>query len=279
MSSRRLYDGASVPLLHDTLLNTMTDDHDTAMTLQDLAPEAAPAARRWERIAQALRDDIAAGRFQPGERLPNETVLAERFGVHRHTLRQAVRSLAESGYVRVVHGRGTFVRELVLDYALQRRTRLTQNLADCGEQAQRELRGAVIETAGPWAPALKLRAGDPIELLFTRASVRGRVVGISRSAFPRSRFAGMGEVFARCLSVTEALRQFGVDDYTRARSVVSTRMPTPDEADALARPASAPVLVVDYVNVDREGRPVEAGQTLFAADAVQLVVAPEEGLS
>jgi hypothetical protein len=33
------------------------------------------------------------------------------------------------------------------------------------------------------------------------------------------------------------------------------------------------------VNVDREGRPVEAGQTLFAADAVQLVVAPEEGLS
>jgi len=257
----------------------MTDDHDTAMTLHDLAPEAASAARRWERIAQALREDIAAGRFQPGERLPNETALAERFGVHRHTLRQAVRSLAESGYVRVVHGRGTFVRELVLDYALQRRTRLTQNLADCGERAQRELRGAVIEPAGPWAPMLRLRAGDPIELLFTRASVRGRVVGISRSAFPRGRFAGMGEVFARCLSVTAALRQFGVDDYTRARSVVSTRMPTPDEADALARPASAPVLVVDYVNVDREGRPVEAGQTLFAADAVQLVVAPEEGLS
>ena len=115
-----------------------------------LPPEAAAIeapSRRWEAIAQALRDDIAAGRFQPGERLPNETALAERFAVNRHTLRQAVRSLAESGFVRVVHGRGTFVRELVLDYALQRRTRLTQNLAESGEQARRELRAASVEDA------------------------------------------------------------------------------------------------------------------------------------
>ena len=36
-----------------------------------------------------------------------------------------------------------------------------------------------------------------------------------------------------------------------------------------------PVLVVQYVNVDRSGVPVEAGTTLFAADAVQLVVEPD----
>ncbi len=64
-------------------------------------------------------------------------------------------------------------------------------------------------------------------------------------------------------------------DYTRARSVVSTRLPTQAEADALSRPATQPVLVVHYVNVDRDGTPVEAGNTLFAADAVQLVVEPD----
>ena len=244
-----------------------------------LPPEAAAIeapSRRWEAIAQALRDDIAAGRFQPGARLPNETALAERFAVNRHTLRQAVRSLAESGFVRVVHGRGTFVRELVLDYALQRRTRLTQNLAESGEQARRELRAASVEDAGAWAQPLRIHPKDRVEVLHTRAVVRGRPIGISTNVFPAARFAGMARTFGRTRSITGALRAFGVDDYMRQRSVVSCRMPTHEEADALARPVTAPVLVVDYVNTDGNGVPVEAGTTLFAADAVQLSVSPED---
>lgn len=233
-------------------------------------------ARRWEAIAHSLREDITTGRFQPGERLPNETALAGRFAVHRHTLRQAVRSLAESGYVRVVHGRGTFVRELVLDYALQRRTRLTQNLADSGEQARRELRGAEVQEAGAWAQPLRIAAKDRVEVLRTRAVVRGRPIGVSTSVFPAARFAGIAQAFGSTRSITASLRAYGVDDYTRQRSVVSCRMPTHEEADALARPVNAPVLVVDYVNADGGGVPVEAGTTLFAADAVQLSVSPED---
>ena len=53
---------------------------------------------------------------------------------------------------------------------------------------------------------------------------------------------------------------------------MSCRLPSPLEADALARPVTEPVLVVRYHNVDAEGVPVEAGCTLFAADAVQLSV-------
>jgi GntR family phosphonate transport system transcriptional regulator len=85
----------------------------------------------------------------------------------------------------------------------------------------------------------------------------------------------MAEAVARLGGITAALREFGVADYTRARSVVSARLPTQSEADALARPATQPVLVVQYTNVDRDGVPVEAGSTLFAADAVQLTVGPE----
>ena len=81
---------------------------------------------------------------------------------------------------------------------------------------------------------------------------------------------------ARSGSVTQALRDCGVADYLRARSTVSARLPTQAEADRLARPATQPVLVVQYVNVDRGGLPVEAGVTLFAADAVQLTVTPGE---
>ena len=64
-------------------------------------------------------------------------------------------------------------------------------------------------------------------------------------------------------------------DYTRRRSVVTARLPTPAEADLLARPQSQAVLVVQYVNVDGQGVPVEAGNTVFASDAIQLTVEPD----
>ena len=104
---------------------------------------------------------------------------------------------------------------------------------------------------------------------------RGRPVNLSTAAFPCPRFEGIAPLVARHGSITRALAQLGVADYTRARSVVSTRLPTQAEADLLSRPATQPVLVVEYVNVDGEGMPVEAGMTLFAADAVQLVVEPD----
>ena len=236
--------------------------------------EAQPFAR-WEVIARELREDILQGRFAPGARLPNEQELALRFGVNRHTLRQAMQALAREGHVNVRQGLGTFVRELVLDYALQRRTRLSENLASVGERAQRELLSKEVAAAGEWASALKVAGRSRVELVHTRASVRGRPVGLSTACFPLPRLAGVAEGIGRTGSITAALLELGVADYTRARSLVCARLPSRAEADALSRPATQPVLVVQYVNVDKQGIPVEAGTTLFASDAVQLTVEPE----
>jgi GntR family phosphonate transport system transcriptional regulator len=230
---------------------------------------------RWQVIAAELRADILAGRVAPGERLPNEKTLAARFDVNRHTLRQAVQALVREGHVNVRQGCGTFVRELVLDYALQRRTRLTENLARMGETAGRALLSHAVLPAGDWAASLRVASRAKVVVLETLASVRGRPVSLSTAAFPSPRFAAIAPLVARHGSITKALAELGVVDYTRARSLVSTRMPTQAEADALARPLMQPVLVVQYVNVDRAGLPVEAATTLFAGDAVQLVVEPD----
>jgi GntR family phosphonate transport system transcriptional regulator len=230
---------------------------------------------RWQSIAAQLRADILAGHVAPGGRLPNEQALAERFGVNRHTLRQAVQALVREGHLNVRQGCGTFVRELVLDYALQRRTRLTENLARLGETAGRTLLSQAVAPAGEWGAPLKLAPRARVVVLETLAAVRGRPVSLSTAAFPSPRLAAIGPLVAQHGSITQALADLGVVDYTRARSVVSTRLPTQAEADVLARPMTQPVLVVQYVNVDRGGVPVEAGSTLFAADAVQLVVEPD----
>ena len=145
-----------------------------------------------------------------------------------------------------------------------------------GETAGRELLSHALAARPASGPApLRLPPRARVVVLETRAAVRGRPVSLSTAAFPSPRCAGIAPLVARHGSITRALAELGVVDYTRARSVVSTRMPTQAEADALARPMTQPVLVVQYVNVDRDGVPVEAGTTLFAADAVQLVVEPD----
>ncbi len=56
-----------------------------------------------------LRARIAGGEYGHNERLPSERDLAERFGVARGTLREALRQLEETGYVERRAGSGTYV--------------------------------------------------------------------------------------------------------------------------------------------------------------------------
>ncbi|MQA64026.1 MAG: FCD domain-containing protein [Actinophytocola sp.] len=65
-------------------------------------------------VAEHIRSLIHRGEVGPGDRLPAERDLAEQLGVARFSLREALRILADDGYVEVrrgAHG-GTFVTEL-----------------------------------------------------------------------------------------------------------------------------------------------------------------------
>ena len=46
---------------------------------------------------------------EPGQKIPNEFELAERFGVGRSTIREAVKGLVSRGILEVRRGSGTYV--------------------------------------------------------------------------------------------------------------------------------------------------------------------------
>jgi GntR family transcriptional regulator len=53
--------------------------------------------------------EIVSRKWRPNQQLPNETQLAETCQVSKIAVRQALQQLAEAGYIRREHGRGTFV--------------------------------------------------------------------------------------------------------------------------------------------------------------------------
>jgi DNA-binding FadR family transcriptional regulator len=58
-----------------------------------------------EQIAERLVTAIALGEFVPGQRLPSERALSAQLEVSRKSVREALHSLEERGYVEIVHGR------------------------------------------------------------------------------------------------------------------------------------------------------------------------------
>ena len=56
-----------------------------------------------------LREQIAAGRYETGQRVPSEKELCKQYGVSRTTVRQAVGKLVSEGLLHHLKGKGTFV--------------------------------------------------------------------------------------------------------------------------------------------------------------------------
>src|ERR1700686_3878645 len=66
-------------------------------------------SRLFEQIVQQVEDSILKGQLKPGDQLPAERDLAQRFGGSRTAVREAVKTLREKGLVEAYSGRGTFV--------------------------------------------------------------------------------------------------------------------------------------------------------------------------
>lgn len=247
----------------------MDSDHDIA--IQRGCGEAV-----WRQIELKLEQDIARAVFPPGERLPPETELAQRFGVNRHTVRQAMAALQNRGLVRIEQGRGTFVEARAIDYSVGRRTRFSENLLrQKREGRHRLLRSDQFAARGAIARGLGLRAGVRVIMLETLSEVSGRPMSLAAHHFPAKRFAGLMEAFRDTQSITRALQRLGVEDYTRKLTRVTTRMPTLEEARLLQQPKTRPILQAEGINVDPYGEPIEYGVTRFAGDWVQLVFEPD----
>jgi GntR family transcriptional repressor for pyruvate dehydrogenase complex len=66
-------------------------------------------SRLYEQIVQQVEESILNGQLKLGDQLPAERDLAQRFGVSRTAVREAVKALREKGLVEAYSGRGTFV--------------------------------------------------------------------------------------------------------------------------------------------------------------------------
>ena len=114
--------------------------------------EIAPvrATRTFEAAIEHLTEAVERAGLRTGDRLPNESVLAEQLGISKPTLRQALRVLELSGLVEVRRGKsgGIFVvTDLVPAVAIFTAVKLEERAAIDVLRARRVLERAVVHEA------------------------------------------------------------------------------------------------------------------------------------
>ncbi len=112
--------------------------------LKQLVDSPYEKKRAFEEIANKIKELIAQGELKPGDRLPPEAEIARQFNVGRNTIREALRVLELSGFVKVK--RGGKGGPLIADTSLNRISNLLVDLVRFQDISKDELKLARCET-------------------------------------------------------------------------------------------------------------------------------------
>jgi GntR family transcriptional regulator len=227
-----------------------------------------PAAPLYEQIRQLIVSALASGEWKPGDALPSEAALAQRFGASPGTVRRALDELTAEHLVERRQGSGTFVSTHTAPRNSYRFLRL---VADDGATGfTRELlhcrrARATAETAR----ALHLRTAEPVIEVRRLLLRRGKAVVLDDLWLPERHFQGLSSEMINAYPGTlyalfeERFRVHMVRAEEKLRAVAARA----EAAELLGVPDGAPLLSVERVAYTYGDRPVELRRGLYHTEA------------
>lgn len=149
-----------------------------------------PLAPLYEQIRQLIVAALAAGEWRPGDALPSEAALAERFGASPGTVRRALDELTAEHLVERRQGSGTFVSTHAAPRQQFRFLRLVAD--DAAGSFTRELLGCRrMRATAEVARALGLRTAEPVIEVRRLLHRRDRPVVLDELWLPERHFEGL----------------------------------------------------------------------------------------
>jgi GntR family transcriptional regulator len=237
-------------------------------------------------LARTLREAITNGDLSPGERLPPERELADRFNASRTTVRLALSALKSQGLIGSGQGQGTYVRKIrpirVMAMDQDRRAKRAENhaatfnteIALQGRIGRQLITGVDREAAGKEvARFLGLPEGTAVLSRKRIMLVDDEPYQLGNSYYPfdlvsDTAIALPEPVEEGVLSVLERKHGKPISYYI---DELSFRMPTPDESRLLELDAGVCVVRIVRIAYDEDEVALEAFEQLLAGDKHVLI--------
>lgn len=220
-----------------------------------------------EQISAAILQQLTAGDLQPGDRLESEVDIAERLGVSRPTVRQALLSLVDRGLLMRVRGQGTRVTARRVQRQLAPSS-LYDDLRAAGQDPQTEVLTYEL-TSPPAEIAAALGLDSQAQTIHFRRlrSTGTEPLALMENHVPLEWAPSLQEL--RTGGLVESLRAKGLT-ITSAHQRFTAINATADTARLLNEPVGTALLVMTRVAFDQSGRAVEYGRHIYRGSRYSL---------
>jgi DNA-binding GntR family transcriptional regulator len=237
----------------------------------------------YRRIADAYRHRIVSGELRPGDRLPTEHEIAERFGVVRQTVRTGLGLLVTDGLIVARRPHGYFVRQREhMLYRPQERSRprpatpemdrFSQQIVAEGRAPSQIIEVSLVPATPDLAERLRVDQGATVVARRRVRSINGEPVNINDSHFPLD-LVRDSEIMSPAYvprGTDQVLADLG-HPQDRAIDEIFVRMPTPDEVHRLGLGPGTPVAVHYDTGYTADGRPVRCTINVLPGDRHRIV--------
>jgi GntR family transcriptional regulator, N-acetylglucosamine utilization regulator len=237
----------------------------------------------YRQIKQDLTRRIAQGELRPGEALPSEAELCERYGVSRPTLRQATQDLIREGLLVVRRGVGTFVAQPRVRQQLGSVLGFTDKMAAEGRHASTRVLERSIHSASELETAigseLQLQP-DATVLRVVRLRLADQIpVMVETTHISPDRFPGLQDLDLETVSLYQALRErYGVQ-IVQFRETLEPVLLSATEAKLLGTSGRSPSIQATITSFDEQGRAIEHTISRVRGDSSQYYIEVGDGKS
>lgn len=230
----------------------------------------APREPKYYRLKRSLLAELVRT-LEPGQAIPPERTLAQRFTTSRTTVRQALQELVAEGRLERFQGRGTFVAQPKVAQRLQL-TSYTEDMRAQGlEPGSRLLAMDVVAADADLAKRLGIRRGMRVVRIERLRMANGAPMAIEATHLAATRFPGLLEKLGGDASLYETLAaDYGVN-LVEAEETIETALASPSEADRLGTEVGLPLLMLSRHSFDADGDPIEWVRSLYRGDRYKFV--------
>jgi GntR family transcriptional regulator len=229
----------------------------------------------YAQLKQILVKQIEQGELKPGDLLPTEAQLCDRYGVSRTVVRQALGEMVGEGRLYRLRGKGTYVTGQRLSERFLRTTLgFFDDLTAAGKTVENKvLKCELIDVYDDLAKKLELPSSERVVEIDRLRYVNGELIARMQSYLPQDLVPRLMDRLERYDLTTNSLSQFleasGIRVHSGHRSVQAIQAPE-ELARSLEIEVGAPLLYMESIECDATSRPIEHSRAWHRGDRAKL---------
>jgi len=233
---------------------------------------------RYKQVAFDL-ENILQSQYKPGDHLPSESKLAEKFNVNRHTIRRAIDELANLGLLLRHQGKRTQVVNNKIQYPIKSQTMFSKSLNKLGKSSvAKKISVQNLLANEEVARQLNIDIGSPIYKIKTLRFVAQQSVCVINHYLNAQLVPDMDRLYEKGSLHSFIEKQYQLTLF-RKKMIVAAQAANNDLATQLQYPLGEALVVVKSVNgVDKYKENIEFSIARSRPDLIQYEMSFDEGV-